>query len=222
MPCFTNSQPRQPSRSLSRPAVSAWLRGWCVLCMALLLVLGQARVHAQANAAHIQNMQLDRNDEGVFLSATVKFELPALVEDALLKGIPLFFVAETEILRSRWYWYDEKVATSARHARLAYQPLTRRWRLNLSPTPITSGGLGVTLGQTYDDLDDALAALQRFSRWKIADASAVGTGSSYMVDFGFRLDTSQLPRPLQIGMAGRADWNLSASQRMPLSAEGAR
>ena len=62
MPCSTNSQPRQPSRSLSRPAVSAWLRGWCVLCMALLLVLGQARVHAQANAAHIQNMQLDRND----------------------------------------------------------------------------------------------------------------------------------------------------------------
>ena len=87
MPCSTNSQPRQPSRSLSRPAVSAWLRGWCVLGMALLLVLGQARVHAQANAAHIQNMQLDRNDEGVFLSATVKFELPALVEDALLKII---------------------------------------------------------------------------------------------------------------------------------------
>jgi hypothetical protein len=195
-----------------------------VLGVALLLWLGlgQARVHAQASAAYIQNMQLDRSDEGVFLSATVKFELPALVEDALLKGIPLFFVAESEILRSRWYWYDEKVATSARHARLAYQPLTRRWRLHLSPSPITSGGLGVTLGQTYDDLDDALASLQRFSRWKIAEASALGSGNSYMVDFGFRLDTSQLPRPLQIGMAGRSDWNLSVSQRMPLPVEGVR
>ncbi len=199
-----------------------WLRCWCVLGLALLLVLSQARVHAQTNAAYIQNMQLDRSEEGVFLSATVKFELPTLVEDALLKGIPLFFVAETEILRNRWYWYDEKVATSARHARLAYQPLTRRWRLHQSPTPITSGGLGVTFGQTYDDLDDALAALQRFSRWKISDASAVGSSGSYVVDFGFRLDTSQLPRPLQIGMAGRVDWNLSASQRMPLPAEGAR
>ena len=114
-----------------------WLRCWCVLGLALLLVLSQARVHAQTNAAYIQNMQLDRSEEGVFLSATVKFELPTLVEDALLKGIPLFFVAETEILRNRWYWYDEKVATSARHARLAYQPLTRRWRLHQSPTPNT-------------------------------------------------------------------------------------
>ena len=56
----------------------------------------------------------------------------------------------------------------------------------------------------------------------VADASAVGSGSSYMVDFGFRLDTSQLPRPLQIGMAGRSDWNLSVSQRMPLPVEGVR
>ena len=217
MPCFTNSQPRQPSRSLS-----AWLRGWCVLGMALLLVLGQARVHAQANAAHIQNMQLDRNDEGVFLSATVKFELPALVEDALLKGIPLFFVAETEILRSRWYWYDEKVATSARHARLAYQPLTRRWRLNISAVPFTNSGLGVVLGQNFDSYDEAMASIQRFSRWKIAERDVIEADAVHTVNFRFRLDMSQLPRPFQIGAVGRSGWNLLVSRSQRLGAEQAR
>ena len=38
------------------------------------------------------------------------------------------------------------------------------------------------------------------------------------VDFRFRLDTSQLPRPFQIGVVGQADWNISVerSARLPL------
>ena len=167
-------------------------------------------------------MQLERADGAVFLSAMVNFELPPIVEDALRKGVPMFFVAEAEVQRSRWYWSNEKVATSARHSRLSYQPLTRRWRLNMSPTPIGNGGLGVALTQTFDELPEALAAIQRISRWKIADASEVAPDNTYMVDFRFRLDTSQLPRPFQIGVAGRADWNLSAAYSMLLPPEGAR
>lgn len=167
-------------------------------------------------------MRLDRTEDGVFLSANVKFELPSIVEDALRKGVPMFFVAEAEIERGRWYWSNEKVASSARHSRLAYQPLTRRWRLNVSPAPIGNSGQGVTLNQTFDELPDALAAIQRIARWKIAEASAVATSSPYTVDFSFRLDTSQLPRPFQIGVVGRSDWNLSAAYSMPLPAEGAR
>lgn len=163
-------------------------------------------------------MRLERSEEGVFLSASVRFELPAIVEDALLKGIPMFFVAEAELFRDRWYWYDKKLADTERHMRLAYQPLTRRWRLNVSPTPIGNAGLGVALTQNFDSLSDALAAVQRFSRWKIAPASAVDTDAKHNVDFRFRLDVSQLPRPFQIGAVGQADWNLSASknQRLPV------
>ncbi len=221
MPCFANKMdqghetPTASRRSIRWGLVWLWL--WMVSAG-----LTAVQVRAQTAPAQIQQMLLERSEEGVLLSATVQFELPSLVEDALRKGIPLFFLAETQTLRARWYWYDEKVATSARHARLAYQPLTRRWRVHLSPVPITSSGLGVTLGQSYEELDEALAAVQRFSRWKIAPASAVASASSYTVDFSFKLDTSQLPRPLQIGMAGRADWNLSVSQRMPLPAEAGR
>lgn len=165
-------------------------------------------------------MRLERSEEGVFLSANVRFDLPAIVEDALLKGIPMFFVAEAELFRDRWYWYDKKIADSERHMRLAYQPLTRRWRLNVSPTPIGNAGLGlgVALTQNFDSLSDALAAVQRVSRWKIAPPTAVDSDAKHNVDFRFRLDVSQLPRPFQIGAVGQADWNLSASknQRLPV------
>ena len=216
MHCSTSDlSPPEPAQ---RPA--AWPVAVVLRCVVWALLLGGATglVRAQAVLTEVQQMQLERNDDGVFLSAVVKFELPPLVEDALRKGVPMFFVAEAEVERGRWYWSNQKVASSARHSRLAYQPLTRRWRLNVSPAPIGNSGQGVTLNQTFDELPDALAAIQRFSRWKIADASAVATDSPYTVDFSFRLDTSQLPRPFQIGGGGRSDWNLSATYSLPLPA----
>lgn len=167
-------------------------------------------------------MRVERSEEGVFLSAAVRFDLPPLVEDALLKGIPMFFVAEADIMRDRWYWYDQQIASSSRYMRLSYQPLTRRWRLQVSPSPLGSSGLGVTLGQTYEDLPEALAAVQRISRWKISDVALPDADAAYSIDFRFRLDVTQLPRPFQIGAVGRPDWNLFIGRSMRLSAEAAR
>lgn len=181
----------------------------------LALVVGRD-AHAQARVVEVPQLQVERADDGLYLSATVDFDLPPLVEDALLKGIPVFFVAEAEVLRSRWYWADQRVTESDRHMRLAYQPLTRRWRLNVSSTPFSNVGLGVALSQNFDALGDALFALKRVSRWRIADLEQVSGPERYRVDFRFRLDTSQLPRPLQMGILGRADWSLSTERALSL------
>ncbi|GAB4207186.1 MAG: hypothetical protein Fur0019_11360 [Tibeticola sp.] len=167
-------------------------------------------------------LKVERRVDGLFLSSQVQLDLPTAVEDALNKGVALFFVAEAEVLRERWYWYDAKVATAAKHMRLAYQPLTRRWRLNISPEPISPLGLGMSLGQSFDSLDEALRAVERISGWKIAEASAVDSADRHVVEFRFRLDMTQLPRPFQIGIVGQSDWNLSAARRVRLSSEDAR
>jgi len=193
------------------------------LLLACICLAWAAPGVAQANGAvaDVSQLRLERSDEGVYLSASLKFELPAIVEDALLKGIPMFFVAEAEVFRDRWYWYDKKVASASRHMRLAYQPLTRKWRLNVSPGAIGNVGLGVTLNQSFDELSDALAAVQRISRWKIAEPAEIEPDSRHNVDFRFRLDVSQLPRPLQIGAVGQSDWNISVARNQRL-AEGAK
>ena len=163
------------------------------------------------NATEITQYQVERLDDEVLVSAQMAFELPAAVEDALLKGIPLFFVIEADVLRERWYWYDKKIVSVGRHMRLAYQPLTRRWRIN-----VTAGGgkdvsPGLALNQGFDTLGQALAAIKRVSRWKIADASELDPAQKYKVDFRFRLDLTQLPRPFQIGALGQTDWDISAT-----------
>ena len=98
--------------------------------------------------------------------------------------------------------------------RLSYQPLTRRWRLVFSSSPIGSSGLA--LGQTFETRDEALAAVQRISHWKIAEPSDIDTDARYNVDFRFRLDVSQLPRPFQIGAVGHSDWSIGASRNVRL------
>ena len=174
-----------------------------------------------AGASEVSELRLEREDDGLYLSTTLQIALPELAEDALYKGIPMFFVAEAQVTRDRWYWYDRQVAETTRYLRLSYQPLTRRWRLNMSAVPFTNSGLGVVLGQTFDDYADAMSAVQRFSRWKIADNNVIEPDAVHTVHFRFRLDMSQLPRPFQIGAVGRSGWNLLVSRSQRLGAEPA-
>jgi hypothetical protein len=173
---------------------------------------------ADPHATAVTQMRLEQADDGVYLTAQVQFELPPSIEEVLEKGIAIYFVAEAEIYRERWYWTDLKVAQAARHMRLAYQPLSRRWRLNVSPVPITNAGFGVSLNQNFDTLADALDGVRRVGRMRLGDASDIGDDATHPVTFRFRLDTSQLPRPFQIGAVGQSDWNISIekSARLPL------
>lgn len=199
--CCTNVQ---PSRLLGWVAVAA---------------LALASLSTWAQNAELTSLRVERNEEGLFLTARVGFELSPVVDDALRKGIPIHFVAEAEVLRERWYWYDREVASAQRHMRVAYQPLTRRWRLNTSAEPIVSSGLGVSLAQNYDSLEEVISAVQRIARWKIASASDIDGDGRYMLRFRYRLDASQLPRTLQIGSVGHSDWVISVERRIELTPE---
>lgn len=202
-----------------------WKNGWpdsaILWIFAGLLWVGMSMAQAQ-NQAEISPIRAERQDEDIFVSTQIQFELPTTVEDALLKGIPMYFLAEVEILRDRWYWYDKKVAVAQRSTRLAYQPLTRTWRVNVTQGTSTAGSQGLTLNQSFETLGQALALIKRISRWKVAEAGDLDGGGKHRVDFRFRLDLSQLPRPFQIGALGQTGWDISASLVTPLILESSK
>ncbi|NDP64113.1 MAG: DUF4390 domain-containing protein [Polaromonas sp.] len=214
------------TQSLKNAALEAIAH--CLLA-AILCLLWVPATWAAA-PTEITQLRTERTEDGVYLSAVVRFEVPPVVEDALLKGIAVYFVVEADVYRDRWYWTDLRVASAARTLRLAYQPLTGRWRVNIVSGLITSSsGLRATLSQNYESLPEALSAIQRVTHWKIADASEVDPGEQYMLNLNFWLDLSQLPRPFQIGVAGQRDWTISAQFRdrlrltpAPPAAEGGK
>jgi len=164
-------------------------------------------------------LTLERNEGGVLLSAHFNFGLPVVVEDALQKGIPIYFVARADVLRERWYWTNRKISSVQRRMRLAYHPLTRRWRLNVGSGDMTEDTQRLSLSQNFDTLDEVMAAVRRISRWKVAETADIEPGSQHLVNFSFALDTSQLPRPLQIGTLGQSDWLIEVTASTMLEAE---
>lgn len=193
---------------------NARLERWCacllVACCLLLVVPchGATGATGAPDGSEVADLRLERTPEGLILFATVRLVLPAAVEDALVKGVPMVFLAEADLVRHRWYWSDKKVASAQRHMRLAFHPLTRRWRLNIASGPMTENSLGLTLNLNFDTLDEAMASMQRISGWRIADASVIDNDATLKVEFRFSLDTSQLPRPFQIGAFGQSDWKV--------------
>jgi hypothetical protein len=199
------------------------MQRWIVLALgAMLSLLMALPAPAQTPSAEVTELRLERSADTLYLDASVQFEISALVEDVLDKGVPLHFVVEAELIRERWYWFDRRLAQTSRYLRLAYQPLTRRWRLNSASVPITNAGFGGSFSQNFDRLSDALDAVKRIGRLRLGDASDLGDENLHLVQFRFRLDTSQLPRPLQIGVVGQPDWSISADRRVKLVVEKPR
>jgi len=189
-----------PGRNPVRPA------RWAGLLLAVLALSLLWPRPGRAESVELTTFTVVRSDEGVLLSFTANFELPHSVEDALVRGVPLYFEAEANLLQTRWYWRDKRIARATRSWRLTYQPLTRMYR-------VSTGGLN----QNFDTLAEALDVLRRSSRWKIAEAGQMDDDGRYYVEFSYRLDTSLLPRPMQIGIGGEAAWSLSVERTQRLN-----
>lgn len=184
----------------------------------LALALTALSGHALAGA-ELEQLRVERQEQGVVLHAHLRLDLGATVEDALMKGVAVHFVAEAELMQDRWYWYDRKVAQANRYYRLAYQPLTRQWRLQVASEPMAMGGVATSLAQTFDSLQAALDVIRLQSGLKLTETDAQPDARQYVV-YRFRLDMSQLPRPFQIATGSQAGWNLNLSQTLRIQPEG--
>jgi hypothetical protein len=198
---------------------------WAISCAMLVFFAIQTSLAAGpegSSATSISAIQVERLEGAIHLNAQLQFELPTTIEDVLLKGIPLIFVAEAEVRRDRWYWYDKKLVVANRQMRLAYQPLTRRWRLNITNgygANGLGGGLGGGLPQYFDTLTEAMSKIQRINRWRIVELAELDPDVLHTLDLTFKLDVSQLPRPFQIGLIGQSEWNISAFKSIRFASE---
>lgn len=165
-------------------------------------VLGVA-LPAQAQGVELTSLQALRADGALTLDYNARLTLTPAVEDALKHGVPLYFVAQAAVYRSRWYWRDERLARVTRSWRLSYQPLTSSWRVSL-------GGLS----QNYPTLAEALAPLSRVSGWRLVEAERLEPGEHHYLEFSFHLDSGQLPRPMQIDVG--TDWKLGIERSLRL------
>jgi hypothetical protein len=149
---------------------------------------------------------------GVVLNATFEFEMPQALEEAVQKGIAIYFVTEFELYRKRWYWLDRKISTSTLTYRLSFSPLTRQYRL-------ARGGLS----QPFDSLEEALNLLKSVRQWKVIEPGVLVPRDPYEAQVRMRLDVAQLPKPFQVNAITSREWNLASDwHELAVPAEPAR
>jgi hypothetical protein len=175
-----------------------------------LLALSLFSSAARAEGIKIQSAGLERVDSDWLLNATFKIDLTAGLEDAVQKGVVLYFLTEFDLTRSRWYWFDEKPALAQRQTRLFYQPLTQQYR-------IASEGFSFSAKTIFE----ALQAVGSIGGWRVIDNNQIDPSKSYTAALRMTLDLSKLPKPFQVNALNNRDWNVTSDWlRFPFSSNG--
>ena len=169
----------------------------CALALCALALAFGAVAHAEG--IEVRNAALVAGEEGYFLEADFEIALNPTLEEALNKGVPLYFLLEFEVIRPRWYWLNEKVLNNQQQYRLAYNALTRQYRL----------GLG-SLFQNFGSLSETLDFLSRVRRRQVLELGTLTKGTTYVAGVRMRLDISQLPKPFQLNALASRDWNFGS------------
>jgi hypothetical protein len=170
-----------------------------VLAVALLVLLGVVPARADERIGVITAALEPAEGGGAKVNATFEFEMPQALEEAVQKGIAIYFAIEFELYRKRWYWLDRKLVTSELTYRLSYSPLTRQYRL-------ARGGLS----QPFDSLDEALRLLKSVRDWKVIEKGVVSPADRYDARIRMRLDVTQLPKPFQVNAITSREWSLAS------------
>lgn len=165
----------------------------------MVLALGAFSATVSAEGIKIKSVELERLDNDWLLNATFQIELTPGLEDAVKKGIVLYFQTEFDLTRSRWYWFDERPAVAQRQTRLSYQPLTQQYR-------IASEGFTFSAKTIFE----ALQAVGSIGGWRVIDNNQIDAGKSYTAALRMTLDLSKLPKPFQVNALNNRDWNVSS------------
>jgi hypothetical protein len=170
----------------------------CV-ALAVLLLLLLVPTLARGQSAVVSNAKFELTEDGYQLNADFELQLTTGMQEAVRKGVPLYFIAEFQLTRGRWYWLDQNVISATRDRRVSYAPLTDQYRIAVSG-----------ISQNVSSFDDVRRVLSRVRSWTVAEKGQLKPGEKYEAALRFRLDTSQLPKPFQLNVITSKEWSLAS------------
>lgn len=193
-----------PAAIRSRPAalpdlVAAWARRAARAALVVAVALAALTPSARADTILVKSAEIRADEDAYVLNAEFELSINSTLEEALQKGIPLYFVFEFELLRPRRFWVDEKILSFSTQYRISYNALTRQYRL--------ASGL---LAQNFEELDEVERFLSRVTSRPVATRDQLVPGTHYEAAVRLRLDVNQLPKPFQVSALASREWSLQS------------
>ena len=169
--------------------LGAWLALWLAIVPAIA---------APVHGIDIRRPTVTIGEDHFILDAHFDISLTPTLEEVLNKGVPLYFLLEFELIRPRWYWFNDRVVYLQQEYKLSYNALTRQYRL----------GVG-NLHQNFASLSEAIEVMSRVRR-RVELEPGTLRRDPYIAGLRFRLDTSQLPKPFQLNAIVAREWNIGS------------
>jgi hypothetical protein len=184
--------------------MTSWVSYFLKKCLSIIALVSFGLTLFSSDPAHalgveVTQARIESSDEGHLLSVSYHFELSDEIRDAIKNGIPMYFINEVEMVRSRWYWFGEKFKAS-QVTKITYNLWTRQFTAN-----INNG-----LARNFPTLDEAMQVVLRPRRLLIAEKNTLSLGATYNVAVRLRLDMNQLSKPIQISTLGNSDWRVAS------------
>jgi hypothetical protein len=154
---------------------------------------------ALAEGIEVRNATIEVAEDAWQLQAEFDIQFSPRLEEAVNRGVPLYFVVEFELARPRWYWFDEKPVQLSQTYKVTYTPLLRQYRLTVG-----------SVYQNFTRFEEVARVLSRIRAWHVADRNSLKKDVMYQAGIRMRLDTAQLPKPFQVNAIASRDWTLTS------------
>jgi Domain of unknown function (DUF4390) len=165
----------------------------------LILLLGCLwQTAALADSIPLRSGDVRLEEEAYVVDVEFELTFNHTLEDALQRGVALYFSLDIEISRNRWL-FDDTVGTQSQTWRLSYSPLTRDYRLS-------SGLYAVQVR----NIQAAARQISRIRGRKVIDKALLKKGEKYTVSVILQHDITQLPKPLQVSAISNREWTMAS------------
>jgi hypothetical protein len=165
----------------------------------VLLITGVFAPGARAEGIEVASAAIEHGDDGWNLDAAFDVQFSPRLEEAVNRGVPVYFIVEFELSKPRSYWFDEKTVQLSQTYKITYTPLLRQYRLTVG-----------NVYQNFTRFEEVTRVLSRLRGWHVADKGALKKDEVYQAGIRMRLDTAQLPKPFQLNAIASRDWNLAS------------
>lgn len=182
------------------------LRRLAALIATLLSVALWPGVSWGKDRIQLNRAELVQRQEAYHLIGGYEINLGSTLEDALQRGVTLTFTQIFESDRPRDFWLAEDIVVTQRAFKLSYNALLRNYQLSV---PATSNTPALPI-QTFERLPEAIATLGDFRDWPVLERKQLNKKNFYRGRVRMFLDTSQLPKPLQINAVASSRWELDS------------
>lgn len=157
----------------------------------------------------IKSAQTYLEDDRYFLNANINYELSEESIRALQSGIALTIIFQLDIIKERWYLWNEKIATATYHFILRFHPLSNHYVVAY-PEKDKS--------YAFASLAELLSILGMVRDIPLLEKSQLSNEHSYQVRLNTYLDIEALPPSLRTIAYFSKEWKMfSDTFSCPLS-----